>query len=126
MPLRPADVLMMATLCGVAAAGQFPPQWTGWLPAGPAHFAGFMALGAAGASWFNRRLTPSVPWAGAISWLACVALGALDEWRQLLISGRHGDTGDLLVDCLGAAAGVVCAGVFQWIMRRRVENEPAD
>jgi VanZ family protein len=55
-----------------------------------------------------------------------VSLGALDEWRQLLISGRHGDTGDLLVDCLGAAAGVVCAGVFQWIINGRVENEPAD
>jgi len=45
---------------------------------------------------------------GASAWvaLAAIAYGAIDEWHQWFVPGRHADVLDLVADALGAVSAV--------------------
>lgn len=52
-------------------------------------------------------------WRGvAAGFFASVAVGALDEWHQTHLTGRHGQFSDIGFDAIGAALGA-------WIAARR-------
>jgi len=51
--------------------------------------------------------------------LACMALGAWDEWRQLTLPGRSFGLDDLLADGVGIALGLFLAG---WVQRVRLRS----
>ena len=51
-----------------------------------------------------------------LAWLWAVLYAVLDEYHQTFIAGRFGSLSDVLIDSLGALAGLVLWAVFQ---RRR-------
>lgn len=64
------------------------------------------------------------PWrcAGA-AWGVAVGFAITDEWHQLFVPGRQGSGWDVLIDSLGAAAGLT---MWWWIRRRRELRPPEE
>lgn len=63
---------------------------------------------------------------GMTAFLATAFYGASDEFHQLFVPGRAGRIGDVLIDGLGALAGVVVIILFGGlvrILRRRKSNK---
>lgn len=57
------------------------------------------------------------PWRCAVAaWGAAVGFAITDEWHQVFVPGRQGSGWDVMIDSLGAAAGL---GVLWWLWRRR-------
>src|SRR5258705_3216754 len=78
------------------AVGLFPEPWDKL-----AHAVVFVTLAVLLRIGFPAR----VP-----SWtlvLALAGIGALDEWRQAMLPGRHADWGDFATDAVSATAGVM-------------------
>jgi VanZ family protein len=66
-------------------------------------------------AWRSSIRSPSE----AASWfvvLAIGALGAVDEWHQIVVPGRSADVRDWLADITGALIGV---GVWRWLRARQ-------
>lgn len=64
-------------------------------------------------------------WPAALGWLwrcafaawgGAVSFAITDEWHQVFVPGRQGSAWDVLIDGLGAAAGL---GALWWFLRRR-------
>jgi VanZ family protein len=92
------------------AAGLIPAPWDklahlAWF----ATLAGLLVLGLRGS---GMRISLLVA-------LACMALGAWDEWRQLALPGRSFGLDDLLADGVGIALGVFVAC---WMRRVWLRN----
>ena len=82
-----------------------------------AHCIVFATVGAAFAT-----LAGAQHWAVALAAAAlAIALGGLDEWRQLALPGRNGGLDDLAADAIGAVAGALLACGF-----RRFKLRPAN
>lgn len=75
-----------------------------------AHFTEFMILGIL--TMLAVKYTVNVNWRnkGLVSIVYCVLVAAADETVQLFVAGRAGRVADVLLDSIGAAAGV---GIFQ-------------
>jgi len=57
-------------------------------------------------------------WRGVVAgFCVSVSVGAMDEWHQLFLPGRHGQLSDLFFDAIGAALG---AGMLS--TRERLEK----
>jgi VanZ family protein len=105
-------LLLAVLLLGLFVWGGNQPQAAGLIPA-PwdklahltwfATLAGLLVLGL-------RGLGTGIPLMVA---LACMALGAWDEWRQLALPGRNFGLDDLLADGVGIALGVCLATCVQ-------------
>jgi VanZ family protein len=52
-----------------------------------------------------------------VGFVASVTVGALDEWHQTQLPGRHGQISDIGFDAIGAAVGA-------WLMHRLAPNRP--
>ena len=66
-------------------------------------------------AWRSSIRSPSEP----VSWwvvFAIGALGAIDEWHQMIVPGRSADVRDWLADVTGALIGV---GVWRWLRARK-------
>ncbi len=113
-----AAFLLAVLLLGLFVWGGNQPQAAGLIPA-PwdklAHLTWFATL--AGLLVIGLRgLGARTPLLVA---LACMALGAWDEWRQLTLPGRSFGLDDLLADGLGIALGLFLAA---WVRRLRLRN----
>lgn len=63
-------------------------------------------------------------WQGPLIALGAAGAYALfDEWHQLSIAGRSGAMQDVMIDCMGAALGVVCAMVLLYAFRRVTDKK---
>lgn len=80
----------------------FPSPWDKL-----AHFGLFAVLAMLIALSLSGCL-PSLRWLMGISFMLGVALGALDEGRQMYLPGREAGLDDLFADALGAAFGLWC------------------
>lgn len=76
-----------------------------------AHAGVFLALALPLRLWWQRTGWPR-PLLGTFA--VALAYGALIEWLQMTMAlGRHGEWSDLISDGIGAAVGVLLAGVVQ-------------
>jgi VanZ family protein len=83
-----------------------------------AHLAVFGVL----AALLAGALTPrGVPTRGMllVAWLTTVAYAASDEWHQTFVPGRSGEPRDVMIDAVGAAAGL-----FLFAAWRRARSMP--
>ena len=100
--MRAAAALMVAVaLFGLfylgsrpGAGSLFPPPWDKL-----AHFVVYGGLGGLLVVTSGNRY----PWVMA---LACAAIGALDEWHQLYLPGRHADVFDFITDVAAISIAV--------------------
>lgn len=68
-----------------------------------AHFVLYGILGAlAATAWHRSGRVPSV---AAALIAAALCIGALDEWNQRRVEGRHSDVADWLADAVGISVG---------------------
>jgi len=105
--------------CGLllALSTFLKPQFDSTLPVEKiGHFIVFAGLGMAVARYFSRDFGSSAALGLALTILSCAFFGLCDELYQLLMSGRSAEGQDLIVDCMGAAAG----GLLYLILLRRV------
>ena len=113
-----AALLLAVLLLALFVWGGNQPQAAGLIPA-PwdklahliwfATLAGLLVLGLRGS---GMRIPLMVA-------LACMALSAWDEWRQLALPGRSFGMDDLLADGVGIALGIFLA---IWVRRVRLRN----
>lgn len=84
-----------------------PYEWiTHLLVRKTAHFTEYMLLGVATAQAFDPQRT--VPRGACIAaLLACALTASIDETIQLFVADRSGQITDVLLDCCGAATGVL-------------------
>jgi VanZ family protein len=80
------------------------------------HFIVFAGLGMSVGRYFSKEFTSSATLGLALTLLSCAFFGLCDEGYQLFMSGRNAEGQDLLIDCLGAAAG----GLLYLILLRQV------
>ncbi len=63
------------------------------------------------------RAAAGWPWRCALAaWGGAVGFAITDEWHQMFVPGRQGSPWDVLIDSLGAAAGL---GMLWWFLRWR-------
>lgn len=97
-----------------------PPGFDLSLTSIAGHFTVYAVLSAL--AWWALGTFALAPWPRA--WLAfgiATLYGVSDEWHQAFVPGRHPDVFDVLVDAIGAAAGIAAAW---WLVRRADEREP--
>lgn len=83
-----------------------------------AHFVLYFSLGVAGWLATGGRYPLAIIAVGS-------GLGALDEWRQLYLAGRHADGGDWVIDVIALAAAVIgLAWLWRRWLLRTVDDEP--
>ncbi len=120
-----AEVALTAMILGVGVAGGLPSTYTSWVPAEPAHAVVFAVLAATSYVWARRRLSDATAWCALFALSLGLVVGALDELRQLLVTGRNGDTRDLLVDCIGTMTGLACAvPAYRFYLSRKSRETP--
>lgn len=98
----------------------FPYAWlTNFIIRKTAHFTEYLVLGLFASQAFDR--------AGAVSRASLVAtavfcafIPSIDETIQLFVADRSGQVVDVLLDCCGAATGIVFRTA--WIKMRRGRN----
>lgn len=54
-----------------------------------------------------------------VAWIATTAYAATDEFHQLFVAGRSGQISDVVLDSVGAAAGILVCFVASYIIRRK-------
>lgn len=103
-----ASLLLAVLLLGLFVWGGYQPQAAGLIPtpwdklAHLAWFATLTGLLVLGLRGSGMRIPLMVA-------LACITLGAWDEWRQLTLPGRSFGLDDLLADGVGVALGIFLA-----------------
>ena len=55
--------------------------------------------------------------------LGSVAVGAMDEWHQTYLPGRHGQISDIGFDAFGAAVGISLLAWLQNKVARKIRGE---
>jgi VanZ family protein len=91
----------------VVVAGALPSNYTSWVPAEPAHATVFALLSMCSYVWARQHVSARVSWCVVFVLSLSLVVGSADELRQLLVSGRNGDTRDLAVDCAGTLVGLL-------------------
>lgn len=88
-----------------------------------AHFAEFFLLGVLSSLTVLLFRSPDrPPVLLALPPLVCFAAAAADEWLQTLSPGRSGQWSDVLLDCAGAAAGILMT-ILIWIPVSRARRK---
>lgn len=82
-----------------------------------AHFTEFMILGVLGRIALQYR---KLRYKNGGVFLFCVAIAAVDETIQLFVSGRAGRVQDVLIDSVGALAGIVVVFVCMKSVKKKV------
>ena len=59
----------------------------------------------------------------AMGFVSSVAVGALDEWHQTYLPGRHGQMSDVGFDAIGAALGVIFLAWIQFQFAHKQARE---
>lgn len=54
---------------------------------------------------------------GHAAWILTVLYAAMDEFHQLFVAGRSGQVTDVLLDSVGAAAGILLCMTIMWLVR---------
>ena len=83
-----------------------------------AHMAQFGVLAALAYRLLASYQTLSRMWTLGGALLFAVAYGVTDEFHQMFVPGRSATLGDLALDTLGAALGLVGAVIAAWALRR--------
>lgn len=110
---------------GALDALRLPSDWvTNFLVRKTAHFTEYAILGVLVAHAFDPEHTAEHMRLAAIC-LALVLVPSIDETIQLFVAGRSGQVTDVLLDCCGAATGVLLAYLV-WRLRRREMPTPGD
>lgn len=96
-----------------------PTAWiTNFLVRKTAHFTEYMVLGMIATRAFDVSYTAERGRLAAIA-LLLVIVPSIDETIQLFVGGRSGQVTDVLLDCCGAAVGVLISyTLFRAIARR--------
>lgn len=98
---------VMEAVHGILCALGLPYEWvTNFLVRKAAHFTEYLALGILVAQAFDPERTVSRRTLTATV-LACVLVPSIDETIQLFVSERSGQVSDVLLDCCGAATGIL-------------------
>ena len=110
---------------GALDALRLPSDWvTNFLVRKTAHFTEYAVLGVLVAHAFDPEHTAEHMRLAAIC-LALVLVPSIDETIQLFVAGRSGQVTDVLLDCCGAATGVLLTYLV-WRLRRREMPTPGD
>lgn len=110
---------------GALDALRLPSDWvTNFLVRKTAHFTEYAVLGVLVAHAFDPERTAEHMRLAAIC-LALVLVPSIDETIQLFVAGRSGQVTDVLLDCCGAATGVLLTYLV-WRLRRRESPAPGD
>ena len=111
---------VLAMLQGGLAAIGLPYEWlTEHIVRKCAHFSEYMALGLIGMQAFTPHRATRCTAAIALTAALLVAIPSCDETIQLFVDGRSGQVSDVLLDCCGAATGVVLTLLGHALLRRR-------
>ena len=90
-----------------------------------AHFSEYMALGLIGMQAFTPHRGVRSAVAIALTAALLVAIPSCDETIQLFVDGRSGQVSDVLLDCCGAATGVVLTLLGHTLLaRHRAKKAP--
>ena len=54
-----------------------------------------------------------------LAFFLCMAYAVADEYHQLFVDGRGGQVKDVLIDCAGAASGIMIALIISFIGKSR-------
>ena len=110
---------------GALDALRLPSDWvTNFLVRKTAHFTEYAVLGVLVAHAFDPEHAAERMRLAAIC-LALVLVPSIDETIQLFVAGRSGQVTDVLLDCCGAATGVLLTYLV-WRLRRRESPTPGD
>lgn len=110
---------------GALDALRLPSDWvTNFLVRKTAHFTEYAVLGVLVAHAFDPEHAAEHMRLAAIC-LALVLVPSIDETIQLFMAGRSGQVTDVLLDCCGAATGVLLTYLV-WRLRRRETPAPGD
>lgn len=98
---------VMEAAHGFLDALGLPYEWlTNFLVRKTAHFTEYAVLGILVSQAFDPQHVVSLRTIG-ITALVCVLVPSIDETIQLFVSGRSGQVTDVLLDCCGAATGIL-------------------
>ena len=90
-----------------------------------AHFSEYMVLGLIGMQAFTPHRGARCRAAVVLTAALLVAVPSCDETIQLFVDGRSGQVSDVLLDCCGAATGVVLTLLGHvLLMRHRAKKAP--
>ncbi|MEK4129124.1 VanZ family protein [Solibacillus sp. FSL W8-0474] len=56
-----------------------------------------------------------------LAFFLCMAYAVADEYHQLFVDGRGGQLKDVLIDCAGAASGIMIASIISFIGKIKKE-----
>lgn len=114
----PLSLSVVEAVRGALDALRLPSDWvTNFLVRKTAHFTEYAVLGVLVAHAFDPERTAEHMRLAAIC-LALVLVPSIDETIQLFVAGRSGQVTDVLLDCCGAATGVLLTYLV-WRLRRR-------
>lgn len=112
------SLMVVDAVRSVLDALSLPSAWvTNFLVRKAAHFSEYLLLGVLVTRGFDRRYAAHPQALFAIA-VALVAVPSIDETIQLFVSGRSGQVTDVLIDCTGAATGVLISYAIAGIARR--------
>ena len=98
---------VMETVHGTLRALGLPYEWlTNFIVRKTAHFTEYAVLGVLASQARDPQHAAS-PRAIGFAALVCVLVPSIDETIQLFVSGRTGQVTDVLLDCCGAATGIL-------------------
>jgi VanZ family protein len=80
------------------------------------HVAAYMLFGWLCLRAFHGGIRPLRRWPTVLAMLLTLAYGAIDEWHQLYVPGRHPSLLDWLADAVGG--GLALGGTMAWVARR--------
>lgn len=101
------SLTVMEAAHSVLRALGLPYEWlTNFIVRKTAHFTEYAVLGILAAQAFDPRHAVSARTIG-IAAVFCVLVPSIDETIQLFVSGRTGQVTDVLLDCCGAATGIL-------------------
>lgn len=84
-----------------------------------AHIGLFFVLGVLAFLAFSIQMNARQKWVSVlVSVLLISIFGFFDEWHKLFIAGRHFDIGEVFLNVLSGAAGVMFALVCVWVFMR--------
>jgi VanZ family protein len=113
-------LLLLAYLCTITALSHIQGQSLNWVNIWDkgVHLVEYFPLGVLVAGWIIRRAErPRTAVTIILGICSMVVFGALDEFHQSFVPGRHPSGLDVAADTIGGAAGVL-AGVWFFSPRK--------